>query len=155
LEPNSRLPPPSLIVRTKKSMNILKCIIALAASAYGSLYFLGMGLVGTGGTPLSQSLLLLLGVSLSAGAVIGSLPKTPLRPLLTAASIPAGFLAFLLVSGFREKGDIRALYCLGMPVGIVALIMLPSVARTLLGREQDRSKPTSAGDAASRAAPEK
>jgi hypothetical protein len=50
-------------------MKILKCLIAIAASAYGSIYVLGIGLVGTGDTPLSRLLLIVLGVSLIAGGI--------------------------------------------------------------------------------------
>ena len=124
-----------------KLINAVKCIIAIAASAYGSLYILGIGLVGTGKTPLSKPLLLVLGVSLAAGLVIALLPKTPYRSVLTAASIPAGFLAFLMVAGFLEKRNVMALCWLGVPIGIVVLIMLPVTIRMLLGRKQNNSEP--------------
>ena len=112
-------------------MKKLKCIIAIVASAFASLNILGIGLVGTGSQPLWHPLLLVLGISLTAGVVIALLPKTQLRPVLIAASFPAGILAYLMIMGFMEKRNIVALYWLGMPIGIVALIMLPSVARAL------------------------
>ena len=90
--------------------NVLKCLIAIVASAYGSLYILGVGLAGTGKVALSQHLLLVLGIALAAGIVIAFLPKTSLIPFLTVASIPASLLAFLMIVGFIEKRDIVNLY---------------------------------------------
>ena len=122
-------------------MKILKCIIAIAASAYGSIYVLGIGLVGTGDTPLSKLLLLVLGVSLIAGIAIALLPKTPLLPVLKAASTPAGFLAFLMIAGFVEKKHVVALFWLAMPLGIIALIMLPALLRNYWEGKQRKSEP--------------
>ena len=114
--------------------NTLKCIIAIAASAYGSLYLLGIGLAGTGKVSLSQPLFFVLGISLAAGIAIALLPKTSLLPSLTAASIPASYLTFLILVGFIEKRDIMSLFWLGMPIGIVTLIILPEAIKTYLPR---------------------
>ena len=121
-------------------INTLKCIIAIAASAYGSLYFLGIGLAGAGEAPLSQPLLLVLGISLMAGIAISFLPRTSLLPSLTSAAIPTGYLMFLMILGFLEKRDIMSLYWLSLPIGITILIILPEAIKTLLLRESKESK---------------
>jgi hypothetical protein len=115
-----------------KLTSAMKITIAIAASAYGSLYTLGIGLVGTGNRPLSEPLLLVLGVAFVAGILIAFLPHTPVLPILIAASVPAGLLAWLMIMGMLEKGNIMALYWLGIPIGIVALIVMPVMIRIRL-----------------------
>ena len=121
-------------------INTLKCIIAIAASAYGSLYFLGIGIAGTGEATLSQPLFLMLGISLTAGIAISLLPRTSLLASFTSAAIPTGYLTFLMILGFMEKRDIMSLYWLSLPIGITILIILPEAIKTLLLRESKESK---------------
>ena len=116
----------------------IKITIAIAASAYGSLYTLGVGLVGTGNRPLTEPVLIVLGVASVAGIMIAFLPLTPVRPVMIAASVPAGLLAWLMIMGFLEKRNITALGWLGIPIGIVILIVMPVIVRNLLGRNKGK-----------------
>jgi hypothetical protein len=119
----------------------IKCIIALAASAYGSFHILCIGLMGPGETPLLKSSLLVFAVTSAAGMVIALLPEAPYRPVLTAASIPAGFLAFLMAAVFLEKRNVMALCWLGFPIGLVILTVLPVTIRMRVGRKPNSSEP--------------
>lgn len=107
----------------------LKSLIAIAGSAYGCLQLVGLGLAGSNTTPITGPLLLVLGLSLTAGVTIVLLPKIAFTQVLTAASLPVGYFVFLMVLGAIEDRQLPSLSSLLFPMGIVALITFPEAIK--------------------------
>ena len=107
----------------------LKCIIAITASVYGCLQLVGLGLTGTKATPITEPLLLVLGISCAAGITIALLPKNALTPVLIAASLPVSYFAFLMVLGSIEGRKLPSLLAVIIPFGIITLITSPEAIK--------------------------
>lgn len=114
----------------------LKCIIAITASVYGCLQLVGLGLAGTNATPITEPLLLVLGISCAAGITIALLPKNALTHVLIAASLPVSYLAFLLVLGAIEDRVLPSLLSLMTLFGIVALVTFPEAIKMYICKKR-------------------
>jgi hypothetical protein len=113
----------------------LKCLVAIAVSAYGCLQFVGLGLTGTETTPITEPLLLALGLSAAAGVTIALLPKIALPHVLTAAGLPVGYLVFLLLLGAIEDRQLPSLTSVLILFGMVMLITLPEAIKMFLKKD--------------------
>lgn len=114
----------------------LKCIIAITASVYGCLQLVGLGLAGTNATPITEPLLLVLGISCAAGITIALLPKNALTHVLIAASLPVSYLAFLLVLGAIEDRVLPSLLSVMNLLGIVALVTFPEAIKCIYVKKE-------------------
>lgn len=114
----------------------LKCIIAITASVYGCLQLVGLGLAGTNATPITEPLLLVLGISCAAGITIALLPKNALTHVLIAASLPVSYLAFLLVLGAIEDRVLPSLLSVMNLLGIVALVTFPEAIKSIYVKKE-------------------
>ena len=113
----------------KHMFKTLKCIIAIAASAYGCLQLVGLGVAGTETTPITGPILLVLGLSCLAGTMIVLLPEIAFTHVLTAAALPVSYFAFLMVLGAIEGRQLPSLPSVIIPIGIVALITFPEAIK--------------------------
>jgi len=107
----------------------LKCIIAIAASAYGCLHLVGLGIAGTETTPITGPILLVLGLSLAAGITIALLPKIAFTQVLTTALLPVSYFVFLMILGGVEDRQLPSLSSVMIPIGIIALITFPEAIK--------------------------
>ena len=114
----------------------LKCIIAITASIYGCLQLVGLGIAGTKATPITEPLLLVLGISSAAGVTIALLPKNALTHVLIAASLPVSYLAFLLVLGAIEDRELPSLLSVMILFGIVALVTFPEAIKLYICKKR-------------------
>jgi hypothetical protein len=101
----------------------------MSASAYGCLQLIGLGLAGTAATSITEPLLLVLGISCATGITIALLPKTAFTHVLTAASLPVSYFAFLMVLGAIEDRQLPSLPSVMILFGIVALITFPEAIK--------------------------
>ena len=116
----------------------LKCIIAITSSVYGCLQLVGLGLAGTNATPITEQLLLVLGISCAAGITIALLPKNAFTLVLIAASLPVSYLAFLLVLGAIEDRVLPSLLSVMTLFGIVALVTFPEAIKCICKKRKAR-----------------
>lgn len=106
-----------------------KSLLAIAASAYGCMQLLGLGLTGTGATPITELALLVLGLPCAAGIIIAFLPKVALTHVLTAASTPVCYLVFLMVLGAIEGRELPSILSVIVLFGIVVMITFPEAIK--------------------------
>lgn len=113
----------------------LKCLIAISASVYSCLQLVGLGLTSTGATLITGPLLLVLGISLAAGITIALLPKIAPTQVLTAASFPVCYIAFLMVLGAIEDRNLPSMTSMSILFGIVALITFPEAIKLSMSKK--------------------
>ena len=110
----------------------------MTASVYGCLQLVGLGLTGTKATPITEPLLLVLGISCAAGITIALLPKNALTHVLIAASLPVSYFAFLMVLGSIEGRKLPSLLSVIIPFGIVTLITSPEAIKFYVKKRKAR-----------------
>ena len=110
-------------------IEIIKALVGFGVAAYCLLQVTAVGLVGLGNEPMLKFVGRIGIIALVAGISIALLPRTPLRRVLLAATIPCGLLAFLIIAGSVEHQDLGSLPWLGIPAGVLALLIGPSVIR--------------------------
>jgi hypothetical protein len=113
----------------------IKSLVGFGVAGYCLLQVTAVGLVGLGKKPLVDFVVRIGVIALAAGISIALLPRTRLHRLLLATSIPCGLLAFLIIAGLVEHGDLESLLWLGFPAGVFAFLIGPSLTPILWRRD--------------------